>query len=53
LIAQATGQSSFALVATEKDTFKYDQAGIVLEFNPTNKTMILRQGGGIFNFNKE
>lgn len=53
LIAQATGQSSFALVATEKDTFKYDQAGIVLEFNPTNKTMILKQGGGIFNFNKE
>ena len=53
LIAQATGQSSFALEATEKDKFKFDQAGIVLEFNTANKTMILKQGGGIFNFSKE
>ncbi len=53
LIAQATGQSSFGLEATEKDKFKFDQAGVVLEFNPTNKTMILKQGGGIFNFTKE
>ncbi|MEO6253814.1 MAG: serine hydrolase domain-containing protein [Ferruginibacter sp.] len=53
LIAQATGQSSFALEATEKDKFKFDQAGVVLEFNPTGKSMILKQGGGIFNFSKE
>ncbi|MBN1924446.1 MAG: beta-lactamase family protein [Prolixibacteraceae bacterium] len=53
LIAQATGQSSFPLEATEKDKFKYDQAGIVLEFNPAEKTMILKQGGGIFLFKKE
>ena len=53
LIAQATGQSSFALEATGKDKFKFDQAGIVLEFNTANKTMILKQGGGIFNFSKE
>lgn len=53
LIAQATGQSSFALEATEKDKFKFQRAGVVLEFDPTVKSMILKQGGGIFNFSKE
>lgn len=53
LIAQATGQSFFPLEATEKDKFKFDQAGVVLEFNPTEKTMILKQGGGQFTFTKE
>ncbi|MBN2280672.1 MAG: beta-lactamase family protein [Candidatus Marinimicrobia bacterium] len=53
LLAQATGQSSFTLEATEKDQFTFDQAGIVLEFNPADKTMILKQGGGQFTFTKE
>lgn len=53
LISQATGQSSFPLEATEKDQFKFDQAGIVLEFSPTEKKMILKQGGGQFVFTKE
>lgn len=53
LIAQATGKSAFPLGATEKDKFKFDQAGVVLEFNPTDKTMILKQGGGQFTFTKE
>ena len=53
LIAQATGQPSFALEATEKDKFKFDQAGVVLEFISADKTMILRQGGGIFHFTRE
>ena len=53
LIAQATGQSAFPLEATENDKFKFDQAGVVLEFNPTAKTMILKQGGGQFSFTKE
>jgi nitrous oxide reductase accessory protein NosL len=52
-MAQATGQASFSLDATEKDKFKNDRAGIVLEFNPTDKTMILKQGGGQFTFTKE
>ena len=52
-MAQATGQSAFALEATEIDKFKFDQAGILLEFNPTDKSMILNQGGGKFNFIKE
>ena len=53
LIAQATGQASFPLEATDKDKFKFDQAGVVLEFNPADKTMILNQGGGQFTFTKE
>ena len=53
LIAQATGQPSFPLEATEKDKFKYDLAGVIMEFNPTEKSMILKQGGGQFFFTKE
>lgn len=53
LMAQATGQSSFGLEATGKDIFKFDQAGIVMEFNPNENKMILKQGGGTFNFTKE
>ena len=53
LIAQATGQPSFPLKATDKDIFKFDQAGIVLEFNPTAKTMILKQGGGHYTLMRE
>lgn len=53
LIAQATGQSSFPLEATKKDVFQFEMAGIVLEFNPGEKTLILKQGGGAFTFTKE
>lgn len=53
LIAQGTGQPAFTLEATEKDKFKFDQAGAKFEFNLTAKTMILFQGGGQINFTKE
>jgi CubicO group peptidase (beta-lactamase class C family) len=53
LIAQATGQSSFPLEATEKDKFKFDQAGVVMEFNLTKNELTLKQGGGVFVFTKE
>ncbi|MEX2483162.1 MAG: serine hydrolase domain-containing protein [Brumimicrobium sp.] len=53
LIAQATGQSSFPLEATEKDIFKFNQAGVTLEFNPAKNTMILKQAGGKYNFTKD
>lgn len=53
LMAQATGQSAFPLEATEKDKFKFDLAGIMLEFNPTEKILILKQGGGEYTFTKE
>lgn len=53
LMAQATGQPSFGLDATEKDKFKFDQAGIVLEFDPTKNQMTLKQAGGVFELTKE
>ncbi len=53
LIAQATGQSAFSLEATAKDKFKFEQAGVIIEFNPEENTMLLKQVGGKFTFTKE
>ena len=53
LVAQATGQSSFPLEATEKDKFKFDQAGVKMEFNTDKNELTLKQGGGIFLFTKD
>ncbi len=53
LMAQATGQAAFPLEATEKDIFKFDRAGVVLEFDPSGNTMVLKQGGGVFTFSRE
>jgi D-alanyl-D-alanine carboxypeptidase len=50
LVAQATGQSSFTLEAIEENKFKFDPAGIKMEFNPEKKELILKQGGGNFLF---
>jgi D-alanyl-D-alanine carboxypeptidase len=53
LIGQATGQPSFKLDATAKHVFNFDQAGLVLQFNPDTKEMTLRQGGRDFLLSKE
>ncbi|MDX9948285.1 MAG: serine hydrolase domain-containing protein [Bacteroidales bacterium] len=53
LIAQGSGQASFPLEPAGKDKFKFDQADLVMEFNPANNTMILTQGGGKFDFKRE
>jgi D-alanyl-D-alanine carboxypeptidase len=53
LIAQATGQPSTELVATDTDKFSFELAGVIMEFNPTEKTMNLKQGGQQFLFTKE
>jgi len=53
LIAQATGQSSFPLDATEKDRFEFLAAGIKLEFKPNQNQMILNQGGKTITFLKK
>ncbi len=53
LLAQATGQPSFALEATAKDKFRFDQAGVVMEFDPAKDLLILKQNGGEFTFTKE
>ncbi|RZK23948.1 MAG: class A beta-lactamase-related serine hydrolase [Flavobacterium sp.] len=53
LIAQAAGQSSMSLEAVSKNKFKITKAGIVMEFDPAEKTMLLKQGGGEFKFQKQ
>lgn len=53
LVAQATGQPAFELEATDKNKFKFDKAGAAFEFDATKGTMILKQGGGEFEFKKE
>lgn len=53
LVAQATGQSATSLEAAAKDIFKFTKAGIMLVFNPMEKQMILKQGGGEFIFLRE
>ncbi|MDX6181584.1 serine hydrolase domain-containing protein [Flavobacterium sp. Fl-77] len=53
LMAQATGQSAFPLEANSTTVFKFDQAGVVLEFKASEKQMTLNQGGKEFLFTKE
>ena len=53
LKAQATGQPAFPLDAVSKDVFKFDQAGIRVEFDAGQPTFTLKQGGGSFAFKKE
>ena len=54
LIAQATGQSAFPLdpLATANN-FKFEQAGLEMEFNPETKQMVLKQAGAKYTFTKE
>lgn len=53
LIAQATGQSAFPLEATGKNVFTFEQAGVIMEFMPDENKMVLKQGGGKFEFKKD
>lgn len=53
LVGQGTGQVPFDLQATSKDKFQFEEAGIILEFDPENHTLILKQGGGVFLMKKE
>lgn len=53
LLGQATGQPAFPLEATEKDKFSFSQAGVILEFDPAKKTMLLKQGGGEYKFTRD
>lgn len=53
LEGQGTGQSAFPLEPASEHIFKFTQGGIVMEFNPAEDTMILKQGGGVFYFKKE
>ncbi|MEG2480063.1 MAG: serine hydrolase domain-containing protein [Mucinivorans sp.] len=54
LIAQGTGQSPFKLEAsTDNHSFRFDKGGIVILFDPTHGTMLLKQGGVSFLMKKE
>lgn len=53
LEGQGTGQPAFLLEPTSEHIFKFTQGGIVMEFNPAENAMILKQGGGVFYFKKE
>ena len=53
LMAQATNQSAFPLDGKGNHVFSFDQAGIVMEFNPMKNEFTLKQGGGTFLFKKE
>lgn len=53
LIAQGTGQPSFPLEATAANKFKFDQAGLIIEFDAEKKQLLLKQGGGEFIMSKE
>ena len=53
LKAQATGQPAFALEPVSKDVFKFDQAGIRMEFDAAAPVFKLKQGGKEFEFKKE
>lgn len=53
LFAQATGQMAIPLDATAVDRFKFDAAGILIEFNRDTEELVLQQGGGKYTFKKE
>ena len=52
LIGQGTGQPALVLEASEQNIFKFYQAGIMFEFFPKKKTLVLFQNGKKFNFTK-
>lgn len=53
LMAQATGQGAFPLEATSKTSFKFDMAGIVINFDPGKKQFVITQGSHKTTFTKE
>jgi hypothetical protein len=53
LFGQGTGQPAFPCEEIAKDKFEFKRAGVVFEFNPSDKTMIMKQGGRVFNYVRE
>lgn len=53
LRSQATGQGAFPLEPVSAGVFKFDQAGIRVEFDAVKPLFTLKQGGGTFMFTKE
>lgn len=53
LTAKATGQPMFKLDAVKPDVFRYDKAGIEMEFFTTKSEFVLKQAGGNYVFKRE
>lgn len=53
LFAQATGQPSFPLDPVKKDVFEFKTAKIVIEFNSSDNSFILKQGGQEYAYKKD
>ncbi|NML63749.1 M28 family peptidase [Hymenobacter sp. RP-2-7] len=53
LQAQATGQPAFTLEPVSPGIFKFDPAGLRLEFAADKPTFTLKQGGGTLEFTKQ
>jgi hypothetical protein len=54
LFIHATGKNSLMLMeATGKDKFEFQEEGITLEFNPSNKALVVKQDRRILNFVRE
>ena len=53
LMAQATGQSAFTLEPVATDQFKFEQAGVLIDFNTVKNELTLKQSGGSYLFTKE
>ncbi|HET9505666.1 MAG TPA: M28 family peptidase [Hymenobacter sp.] len=53
LQAQATGQPAFPLEPVRQGVFKFDPAGLQVEFEAGKPSFTLKQGGGSFVFTKE
>ncbi|MCF0069467.1 beta-lactamase family protein [Dyadobacter sp. CY261] len=52
LFGQATGQPSFRLTPVKKDVFKFDTAGVTMEFKPAENALTLTQAGQVYLFTK-
>jgi len=53
LFAQGKGQPDFPLELVEKDQFRFEKAGITLNFFPEKNEMQLLQNGKTYNFTKK
>lgn len=53
LVGQGTGQPAFPLEPYETDKFKFDSAGLTLEFFPEENKLIVHQGGRAIEMKKE
>lgn len=52
LMAQAEGQSAFTLEAEDRHIFRFQPAGLTMEFYPEENKMVLKQRGAVFTYYK-